>query len=92
MARNVPWNAAWSSEEHFEIRNCRWAQGRLAVWQPNTPDMGAPLFAKPHHVRQRRSIAQMLCTVCGNPTKRGDRWWFQHGQEHESHWMTTQAP
>lgn len=89
----VPWNAAWTGEDGaFEIRPCRYAQGQLAVWQPHRPGEGRPMFAEPHMVRQRRSIAEMLCTVCGEPTKAGQRWWFQHGQNVEEWFMTTEAP
>jgi hypothetical protein len=88
----VPWNAAWSSEDRYEIRPCRWVQGRLAVWQPHTPGVGRPLFASPHNVRQRRSIAEMRCTVCGEPTPVADRWWFKLGQIREGYFMTTEAP
>src|SRR4051812_17373018 len=58
----VPWNAGWSAEERYEIRPCRWVNGELALWSPHLPGEGKPLFAKPHMVRQRRSIAEMRCT------------------------------
>ncbi len=65
MNIKVPWNAGWSSEARYEVRPCRWVGGRLALWSPHTPGVGKPIFAKPHMVRQRRSIAEMRCTVCG---------------------------
>lgn len=90
----VPWNAGWSGEEAFEIRPCRHALGRLAIWQPHAPGQGRPIFAKPHFVRQRRSIAEMRCTVCGEQTPLADRWWFGHGQIDGDARMfrTTEAP
>jgi len=88
----VPWNAAWSGEDCYEIRPCRWAGGQLAIWSPHNPGRGRPLFAKPHMVRQRQSVVRMLCTVCGEPTQRGDRWWFQLGSYSEGWFMTTEAP
>lgn len=88
----VPWNAGWSSEERFEIRPCRWAEGRPALWQPHSPGIGRPIFAKPHSVRQRQSIAKMLCTVCGEQAPVGNRWWFQLGEEREGYFMTTESP
>ncbi|WP_025294185.1 hypothetical protein [Sphingomonas sanxanigenens] len=88
----VPWNASWSSEEHYEIRPCRWVGMRRAMWMPHTPGVGRPIFAKPHQVRQRRSIAEMRCTVCGEKTPEGDRWWFQLGEVREGWFMTTEAP
>ena len=88
----VPWNAQWSGEVAYEIRPCRWAGGQLAIWSPHRPGVGRPIFAKPHSVRQRQSIAQMLCTVCGEPTPQNDRWWFALGEYREGWFMTTEAP
>lgn len=89
---DVPWNAGWSSEDRYEVRPCRWAGGALAMWSPHSPGAGRPVFAKPHMVRQRKSIVLMLCTVCGEPTPPGDRWWFALGQFQEGYFMTTEAP
>lgn len=88
----VPWNAAWSGEERWEIRPCRYAGGKRALWQPHTPGAGRPIFAKPHMVRQRKSIAEMRCTVCGERTPANDRWWFKLGELREGWFMTTEAP
>ncbi|HEX7874154.1 MAG TPA: hypothetical protein VF475_14670 [Sphingobium sp.] len=43
-------------------------------------------------VRQRRSIAEMRCTVCGQKTAPHDRWWFKLGRLQEGYFMTTEAP
>lgn len=88
----VPWNASWSSEDRYEIRPCRWVGGKLALWSPHAPGVGKPIFAKPHMVRQRRSIAEMRCTVCGERTPLNDRWWFRLGRVEEGFFMTTEAP
>jgi hypothetical protein len=88
----VPWNASWTGEEGLEIRQCRFADGRPAVWQRHAPGTGRPIFANPHFVRQRRSIAEMRCTVCGERTPADNRWWFRHGQELDGHFLTTEAP
>lgn len=88
----VPWNAQWTGEARFEVRPCRWASGQLAIWSPHLPGEGRPIFAKPHPVRQRRSVAEMLCTVCGRPTPAGDRWWFALGEHRDEWFMTTEAP
>lgn len=92
----APWNASWTGEDRFEVRACRWANGYPAVWQPHAPGEGKPLFAKPHFVRQRRSVAQKLCTVCGNPTGEYDRWCFPLGDWNKVDgrwmWLTTEAP
>lgn len=92
IGTTVPWNAAWSGENSFEIRPCRFVGGRLALWQMHNPCQGKPMFAEPHVVRQRRSIAEMRCTVCGEKTPDGDRWWFEHGKNHEGWFMTTESP
>jgi hypothetical protein len=88
----VPWNAAWSAEVDYEIRPCRWVQGKLALWSPHRPGEDKPVFARPHMVRQRRSIAELRCTVCGEKTPAGDRWWFKLGAVQEGIFMTTEAP
>lgn len=88
----VPWNAAWTAEHAYEIRPCRWVGGKLAMWSPHRPGEGKPVFAKPHMVRQRRSIAEMRCTVCGEKTPADDRWWFKLGSISEGYFMTTEAP
>lgn len=88
----VPWNAMWSGEQRYEVRPCRYAGGKRAVWQPFSPGEGRPLFAKPHMVRQRKSIAEMRCTVCGELTPEDDRWWFGLGRFQEGWFMTTEAP
>lgn len=92
IGQNVPWNAAWTGEARYEIRPCRWVGGKLALWSPHAPGEGKPIFAKPHMVRQRRSIAELRCTVCGEKTPPDDRWWFQLGQLREGYFMTTEAP
>lgn len=94
IGKHVPWNAMWSGEEAggYEIRPCRSVDGRLAVWQRHAPGMGTPIFAKPHMVRQRRSIAEMRCTVCGERTPENDRWWFGLGRFQDGWFMTTEAP
>lgn len=92
IGNNVPWNAVWSGEQRYEIRPCRWVQGRLALWSPHAPGEGTPVFAKPHTVRQRRAIAEMRCSVCGDVTAKNDRWWFKLGRIQEGYLMTTESP
>jgi len=91
---NVPWNAGWSAEDRYEIRNCRWASGMPAIWSPHKPGEGHPIFAKPHMVRQRRSIVEYRCTVCGEKTDWTDRWWFRLGSSDLPGWafVTTESP
>lgn len=94
IGQNVPWNAAWSGEERYSLGKCEYAMGMMALQQKQAPGEGKPLFAEPHATRQRKSIAHVLCTVCGVHVKRGERWWFGHGDYHpgEEAWMTTEAP
>lgn len=89
----VPWNASWSGESRYEIRPCRYADGQLAMWQNHALGTGRPLFAEPHMVRQRRSVWETICTVCGQKTPRDDRWWFCLGEiTGEGYFATTEAP
>jgi hypothetical protein len=90
----APWNASWTAEDEYDIRPCRWAGGKLAIWSPHRPGEGRPVFAKPHMVRQRRSVAEYRCTVCGEKTPPHDRWTFWLGDTTIPGWafVTTEAP
>lgn len=90
IGRQVPWNAAWTAEERYEVRFCRYAQ-RKALWMPHAPGKGRPVFAKPHFVRQRESLILKLCSVCGEHTPVLDRWWFGLGVEQDGWFMTTES-
>lgn len=92
MSIVAPWNAMWSAEDRYEVRPCRYAGGQLAMWQPTMPGVGRPMFAEPHCVRQRRSIWEMRCTVCGEHTAGDDRWWFALGSVQGEYYMTPEAP
>ena len=92
IGRDVPWNASWSAEDGCEIRPCRYAGGQLALWQPFRPGRGKPLFAKPHYTRQRKSIAEARCSVCGEDVEPGDRWWFPFGEWRQDWWTSTESP
>ena len=98
IGKDVPWNAAWTGESRYAINRCRWT-GRAqhpAVHQRHAPGEGRPLFAEPHMVRQRKSVAKLLCTVCGEPTSSDDRWMFDQGEwttiQGFTGWATTEAP
>ena len=92
IGKDVPWNAMWTGENQNEIRPCRYANNRLAVWSPFRPGVGKPNFAKPHNVRQRKSIAEMRCSVCGQKTCCDDQWWFPFGSFNQGWWMSTESP
>lgn len=96
IGKDVPWNAAWSGETGHDVRPCRWAEGRAAVWQRHAPGEGRPHFADPHMTRQRQSVARMLCTVCGEPTQPYERFMFALGMwtafGDGAVWATTESP
>lgn len=92
IGKDVPWNAMWSGEDKNEIRPCKYATNELAIWSPFAPGHGKPIFAKPHHVRQRKSIRELRCTVCGQRTTSSDRWFFPLGSKVDGWWATTEAP
>ncbi|MGA0606454.1 hypothetical protein ACO2Q0_10680 [Phenylobacterium sp. VNQ135] len=73
VGRDVPWVTAWSGEEHLGVHRCPSVGGRLAVDQAERPGEGRPLYSRNHLVRQRRSVAEMLCPMCGKPTRGADR-------------------
>ena len=76
----VPFVVSWSEEQTFDVRPCRWADGKPAIWQRHAPGSGRPMFEDLHMVRARRAVAQWLCAVCGEATNVGDRWWFGKGK------------
>jgi hypothetical protein len=69
-----PWVTRWSEEDQGEIRRCRFANNRLAVWYPQRPGQGQPLWKEKHPVRQRRAAYLHLCEICGNHMPPGDQW------------------
>lgn len=84
-----PYIFAWSQEQRFEVRPCRWADGQRAVWAPNKPNVGRPQFANNsatnsaglhsssfHPVRSRRAVQEDLCTMCGELVDITDVLWL----------------
>jgi hypothetical protein len=61
----VPFVSMWTSETPITIEPCRYAGGRPALCQPQSPGVGRPVFVKPHMVRQRQAIVDGLCDTCG---------------------------
>lgn len=53
---------------------CATVGGRLAIVQQERPGYGKPLYSRNHARRQRQSVRDMLCPMCGTPTAPGDRW------------------
>ncbi|MDB5447250.1 MAG: hypothetical protein JWQ97_2567 [Phenylobacterium sp.] len=71
---DVPWVTSWSDEPLLGVRPCSSIAGGLAVCQAERAGHGRPQYSRNHLVRQRRSVAQMLCPMCGEPTPQEDRW------------------
>jgi hypothetical protein len=71
---DVPWVTSWSAEEIGSIGPCPSVGGQVAVLQDERTQYGRPIYSKNHFRRQRESVRKMLCPMCGQPTRRGDRW------------------
>lgn len=71
---DVPWVTSWSREPMTGVAPCPSVDGVLAVGQVERPGVGRPLYSRNHLFRQRRSVREMLCPMCGAPTESGDRW------------------
>jgi hypothetical protein len=76
---DVPWVTSWSRETIGPPAPCPSVDGDLAIQQLERPGAGRPLYSKNHLFRQRRSVRELLCPMCGEPTQDGDRW-TQTGQ------------
>jgi hypothetical protein len=71
---DVPWVTSWSGEEQTGVSPCPSVDGELAIGQQEKPGVGRPLYSRNHLFRQRKSVREMLCPMCGKPTPDGDRW------------------
>jgi hypothetical protein len=71
---DVPWVTSWSAEATTGVAPCPSVDGLLAVGQQDRPGQGKPLYSRNHLFRQRKSVREMLCPMCGEPTHEGDRW------------------
>ena len=71
---DVPWVSSWSAEAATGVSPCPSVDGLLAVGQQDRPGEGEPLYARNHLFRQRKSVREMLCPMCGKATRTGDRW------------------
>ena len=79
-AVDVPWVTSWSIETITGPAPCPAAStARVAMQQRDRPGRGRPLYSKNHLFRQRKSVREFLCPMCGEPTHEGDRW-TQTGQ------------
>jgi hypothetical protein len=71
---DVPWVTSWSQELQTGVSRCPSVDGALAIGQRERPGEGRPLYSQNHLFRQRRSVREMLCPMCGQPTPANDRW------------------
>lgn len=74
VGEDVPWVTSWSAEAVGGVGPCPSVGGRLALRQGEKPGFGRPIYSQNHFRRQRLSIRDMLCPLCGRPTQAGDRW------------------
>jgi len=71
---DVPWVTSWSEEMATGAAPCASVSGALAITQTERPGHGRPMYSRNHMRRQRRSVGEMLCPMCGKPTPDDDRW------------------
>ena len=71
---DVPWVTSWSTEKISSIGPCATVGGQMALLQSESAQYGRPVYSRNHFRRQRHSVRQMLCPMCGEPTQSGDRW------------------
>ncbi len=62
---DVPWVTSWSTETIGAAAPCPSVDGALAVQQLDRPGRGRPLYSKNHLFRQRKSVRELLCPMCG---------------------------
>ncbi len=71
---DVPWVTSWSEEAQTGVSRCPSIDGQLAIGQKQKPGVGHPLYSRNHLFRQRKSVREMRCPMCGEPTAEDDRW------------------
>lgn len=71
---DVPWVTSWTGEPSLGVGPCPSVGGALAILQADRPGQGKPLYSQNHAVRQRLSVRDMRCPMCGEPTPADDRW------------------
>lgn len=86
---DVPWVTSWTAEVITGVGGCPSVGGRPALCQTEQAGFGKPQYSKNHMVRQRLTVARMLCPMCGDPTAPDDRW-TATGRPRAAGWLRTQ--
>jgi hypothetical protein len=71
---DLPWVTSWTEETIVGVRPCPTVGGRPALVQTEGAGCDRPVYSQNHLVRQRRTVLDMLCPMCGRPTPPEDRW------------------
>lgn len=71
---DVPWVTSWTAEPPLGVGPCPSVGGALAILQTDNAGRGKPLYSQNHALRQRLSVRDMRCPMCGQPTLPDDRW------------------
>lgn len=74
VGTDVPWVTSWSEEVATEVRRCPSVDGELAICQAVRQGVGKPQYSRNHLQRQRLSVREMRCPMCGEATEADDRW------------------
>lgn len=86
---DVPWVTSWTAETMTGVGGCPSVGGRPALCQTDQAGFGKPQYSKNHMVRQRLTVARMLCPMCGEPTTSEDRWTVT-GRPKAAGWLRAQ--
>lgn len=76
----VPYTASWSGEDRQFVGWCPHARAQ-ALRQCVVVGVGKPLFGKPHSDRQRETIADGRCDLCGKPLRNRTKVSLSHATE-----------
>ena len=86
---DVPWVTSWTAETITGVAGCPSVGGRPALCQTEQAGFGKPQYSKNHLMRQRLTVARMLCPMCGEPTPPDDRW-TATGKPRAAGWLRAQ--
>lgn len=75
----VPYTVMWTGEDHTFIARCPYSL-MLALCNEVAPGVGKPKFGSPHSQRQRQTIAENLCDLCGKSLRNRTRVSLSHAR------------